>query len=370
MKSRYNGAIDFWKFIFCLVILIYHVGEYFGTGDYPFRWGMYSVEFFFVVSGYFMCISADKKKDCVTTQLGTETFRFIMNKLSKIYPVYLFAFSLSFAKWFLYSGLEQLRLEGLIAFTKSILWMLPDFFMTFMSGYEGKVIIRITWYISAMFIAMLVIYPLLRKYKDSYQMIVAPLVVLFFTGYLANTTHYNGIMQYEIFMTHGVMRAFIGLNLGCLVYTFSKFLARQSFTKLSSVLLAIAEYTGYGLILFLMQYGGADGAYIINICLFFTVAITASRQSVSAPLFNQRFCSVFGKMSLYVYLCQSPARALVKQWNAEFSYRQSFVYIVILSFGFAFLGMLIVHGVTMVWNNKKTAIRGLFMKENDNKRIE
>ncbi|MDO5154696.1 MAG: acyltransferase [Eubacteriales bacterium] len=361
MNEKYNGAIDFWKFIFCMVILIYHVGEYFGKGEYPFRWGMYAVEFFFVVSGYFMCVSAQSAKKRSQVSLGHETFGFVMHKLMKIFPAYLFAYVLAFIRWFAYSGLDLLKTKGVMSFVKALIWMLPDFLLTFMAGYEGKIIIRITWYISAMFIAMLVLYPLLRKYEDFFQLVIAPLIVLFLSGYLANTTHYNGIMEYEIIMTHGVMRAFIGLSLGCVVHAFSEYLKKQNFTRVSHVLLSVVELVGYGIILMLMYAGEAEGAYIINILLLFVVSITASKQAVTARLFDCRVSVFLGKMSLYVYLCQSPARALIKEWCDGQPYRQCFVYTVSLSFAFACLGLLVVSVCVKQWNNRKESIKKVFI---------
>ena len=64
MNKKYNGALDFWKFVFCLVILVFHVGEvYGGKHGYLLEWGRYAVEMFFIVSGYFMCVSAAKAEE-------------------------------------------------------------------------------------------------------------------------------------------------------------------------------------------------------------------------------------------------------------------------------------------------------------------
>jgi len=41
MNKKYNGALDFWKFVFCLVILVFHVGEvYGGKHGYLLEFGM------------------------------------------------------------------------------------------------------------------------------------------------------------------------------------------------------------------------------------------------------------------------------------------------------------------------------------------
>ena len=362
INKTYNGAIDFWKFIFCLVILIFHVGEYFGEGNFLFRWGQFSVEFFFVVSGYFMCVSAHNAEKKEAVGLGTETFRYILHKIQSILPAYLFAFCLSWLNWFYFNGLHLLQQKGLMTFVYTNLCMMPDFFLTFMAGYEGKVIIRITWYISAMLIAMLVLYPLLRRYKDTFRLIAAPLIVLILSGYFSNTTHYNGIMDYEVIMTHGVMRAFIGLSLGCITYDFSRFLQRYNFTVFARVLLSLVEFCGYALLLFIMQFGKEDGAYLILFILFFTFSVTTSKQSMTAVWFDNVCCKFLGRFSLYIYLCQSPARALVKHLYPDSSYRQGLIYIVPLTFVFALFGWILVSLLTSFQQKRAKQIKRLFIR--------
>lgn len=40
-----------------------------------------------------------------------------------------------------------------------------------------------TWYISAMILSMLLLWPLLRKYKENFFYIIAPLMICFLLGY-------------------------------------------------------------------------------------------------------------------------------------------------------------------------------------------
>ncbi len=341
-NSNYNGAIDFWKFIFCLVILIFHVGEAFGQDDYPFYLGMYAVEFFFVISGYLMCISASKKAEHADTSLGRETLGFVLHKVKAILPPYLLAFLVAWINWFNFTGMDLLNEEGFKGFALTNLDMLPDLLLVYMAGYDGTVVIRITWYISAMLIAMLILYPMLRRFGDMFMMVIAPLLVFFFCGYLANTTSYNGIMEYEIFMTHGVMRAIIGLCLGCMVYCFSESIKRKKPSAVSRFLLSIAEFGGYFIILFLMNEGEEQSVYIILIFLFFTVSVTASRQAATSGLFDNRLSKFLGHISLYIYLFQSPARVIIREFHPDYTYFQGLCAILPLTLAFSFAGWLIV----------------------------
>ena len=60
MYNKRNGAIDLLKFLFSLMIVIYH-GRLFANAENPlFRAGKIGVEFFFIVSGYLMAAKAEK----------------------------------------------------------------------------------------------------------------------------------------------------------------------------------------------------------------------------------------------------------------------------------------------------------------------
>lgn len=87
-KGR-SGELDFWKFIFSLVIVIRH-SEYLPTTiEYPyFRGGSIFVEFFFITSGYLMAKSAERKEN--TKSLVEETSSFLRKKITAFYPYLIF----------------------------------------------------------------------------------------------------------------------------------------------------------------------------------------------------------------------------------------------------------------------------------------
>ena len=61
-KEQHNGIISIWKFIFCLVIAVFHGKLLFPNGNMPiFKGGYIAVEFFFIVSGIYFAKSALKE---------------------------------------------------------------------------------------------------------------------------------------------------------------------------------------------------------------------------------------------------------------------------------------------------------------------
>lgn len=358
MNKKYNGALDFWKFVFCLVILVFHVGEvYGGKHGYLLEWGRYAVEMFFIVSGYFMCVSAAKAEERHTDiSLGKETFGFVLHKIRRILPAYLYCYALGLCVWFVEVGRYVYLKEGIIGLFIAIVKMIPNFLLLSMSGVQGTQVVMITWYISAMLIAMLVIYPLLRKYKDTYTLIIAPVTALLISGYFYNTVGYNGFTKFEGVITHGILRAFIGLNIGCLVYMFAEYLKKKEFRPAAKRLLGIAELLLYLLVIFMMHNGGKTCVFYNNILLLFAISITASKQSAISGVFDNKVSKFLGEMSLFIYLCQSPARATVRYIFPDVSYWTGFAYIVGLTFVSVVFGMILIHWITRM-NRQKTQLK-------------
>jgi peptidoglycan/LPS O-acetylase OafA/YrhL len=342
-NSRYNGALDWWKFVFCIIIVIFHAGIYYGGDKYLFSQGRFGVEFFFVVSGYLMCVSSDKNEKINDgISLGKETFSFVLHKLKRILPAYLLCFILRFCVWLNYEGLEYMRTESVEDFIYKCIYMLPCLMLLNMSGVKCMVLMYISWYISAMLIAMLVIYPLNRKYKDSYRMIVAPLSVLLLSGYMYNVGDSTAIAKYEIIMTTGLIRAFIGLNIGCLAFEFSNYLRKCNLSEFKRWILGAVELILYMTIIAMLHYGGESGVYIINILLLGAVTITTSQCSPVAGVFNNSICKFLGEASLYIYLFQAPVKAVVYYEYPYLSFKTGCIYIFVATFIVAGIAMICV----------------------------
>ena len=156
--KKHNGIISFWKFCFCMLIIIFH-GNVFAanSGEALFSKGSIGVEFFFLVSGFLLAKTAFRRNEQEpnTENLGKETFHFIWKK-------YLF-----FLPYVFFAGLLNLILQnvcGNIDLSQNVLSIL-DMLLLRMTGLKVNVIIGQVWYISAMLLSMMILYPLLRKYK-------------------------------------------------------------------------------------------------------------------------------------------------------------------------------------------------------------
>lgn len=197
---------------------------------------------------------------------------------------------------------------------------------------------------------------IITKYKDTYTLIIAPVTALLISGYFYNTVGYNGFTKFEGVITHGILRAFVGLNIGCLVYMFAEYLKKKEFRSSVKRLLGIAELLLYLLAIFMMHEGGKTCVFYNNILLLFAISITASKQSAISGVFDNKVSKFLGEMSLFIYLCQSPARATVRYIFPDVSYWTGFAYIVGLTFVSVAFGMILIHWIARM-NRQKTQLK-------------
>ena len=357
MNKKYNGELDFWKFAFCLAILFFHIGETFAGKNYFMKSGKFAVEMFFIVSGYFMCISAKKAEEKYSDiSLGRETAGFIISKVKRILPVYLYCYAVGVVVWFFKTGVGIYDHGGLAKLFLAVVKMLPNFLLISMSGIGGTQVMGLTWYISAMLIAMLAVYPLLRKYKDSYTMIIAPLMALLIAGYFYKVAGYKGFKSMDGIICHGILRALIGINIGCVVYVLTEHMKQIDYSKAKKVWLAVGELISYAIVFYLLSGNDGKCVYYTNLLLIPAIAIAASKQSAISTLFDNKLSKFLGSMSLYIYLCQSPGRILIKYLYPKISYRQGVLYVVSLTLALALVGMAVVKIATQINNlNKEKA---------------
>lgn len=71
---RRNPELELWKFLAAIIIMIYHSGEILGWSGYPFSAsGWFYVEFFFILSGYFITNDVRNRKIAESAWGGVHT---------------------------------------------------------------------------------------------------------------------------------------------------------------------------------------------------------------------------------------------------------------------------------------------------------
>lgn len=173
MSTR-NNLVEFERFIYSILVVGYHIQSTFlrNADSNFFENGLNAVEFFFLVSGYFMARSIEKISSKENPSVFNETFNFMKNKIKSILPVhivsniimiiYIIIKPITTTKEMLINGLPSFFLVQMI-----VVWN-----NSYLQAYNIP-----EWYISTMLLCMLILVPislLLRKKMSLFFVTLIP----------------------------------------------------------------------------------------------------------------------------------------------------------------------------------------------------
>lgn len=297
MKEKRNGIISLWKFLFAIVIAFFHCSQFYQDIKNPFFPGGYiAVEFFFIVSGFYLAKKLIKEKYDTKNIVG-ETIKYIFKKILKLFPYILIAYIFSIIIRLYYN--PNLKTNELI---NSIwnLFLLREF------GLRSTIILPQLWYLTSMFISIFTLYPIVKKYKEKFIAFISPLIVLFGLGYLS----YNWVgldHAYQIwsgFTRTGIIRGFIELNLGMILYLIHLKLSKVEYTKIGKLALT---FLGEGLlvsVLIVINYIDAPKYYDYIMLFFISIAviIISSEKTLEYNILSGKFFYYLEKLSMPIFI--------------------------------------------------------------------
>ena len=342
MKKK-NGIIELLRFIFCIYILLFHIDKYllnlpvihFG-GDWAFFvHGSIGVEFFFLVSGYLMASSAFKINTRENFTLNKENLSkeylfFIKKKYLSVFPQHSVAFILALVT----AILDEHVYMSFVKTIKYIVGSIPNFFLIQMSGINIISPNHLEWYISAMLIAMALLFPFCIKYYRTFTRYVAPLLAILILGYLqAQTSRLTGVKTWTFITYKSVFRAIAEIALGATAFEISRYLSSREWSKSQkniSILLGIFCFSAVTVYLFINKFYNFE--IIALILLFILVIVSFSDIAGIATKFNNKVVFFLGKFSMSVYLAQLSAIYLTSEFLSNYSNSTKLLVSVILTF--------------------------------------
>lgn len=332
-KKR-NGKIDFLRFLFAVIVLIYHSRYVVGDEKSLFLGGSFAVEFFFLVSGYLM-IASIRRMPPPTKSLSTETGIFLLKKYQSFFPELLIAYVIA-------AAVTTLALNG--NFIKLLVLSYSDVLLVGMTGLQIYSINVAIWYLSSMLLAMAILYPLLRKYGDTALYIIIPLLTLFLLGWFCGNEESPRKATKWIGWTYrGNLRALAEMGAGICLYPIVEKVKKINFTVFARILLTALEYGCYAQLLYHMNVRSFT-RYDYFYLLVFAVALTISfsQKGIDTALFRGRFFAWLGKFSFPLYLSHYFYSQTVRTFFPGLSDRQ----LLITYYGLSALTALVVMGLS------------------------
>lgn len=157
-----------------------------------------------------------------------------------------------------------------------------------------------------MLIGMFLLYPLIRKYKENFTLLIAPCIVIFGYAYLYRTC--GGIDspgKWFGITNCGTLRGIIGLCVGCVSYEICNAIQRAEIEKCKAKagLCSALELLAYFFVLFwTFHFRSSKFDFVVILAMAVGVTLTFTRITAAGKLLDRPVCSMLGKYSLSIYL--------------------------------------------------------------------
>lgn len=302
--SNKNGNIEILRFVFSLLVLLFHINNrvniktpehftFFGNG-------FIGVEFFFIVAGYLLAASAQRRADC---DIVKETVNCMYKKFNKIFPVHFFVLGFTILVY-IYSNREK----GIYDILTNVFGFLPNALLIQFSGIKSLHSVPLEWFLSSMFIAIPILYPLLLKFKKVFSVLVCPILSLTLIASLyinspgirySNTPALGGLF------IQGTIRAMAEIALGIFLFEVAKQINMAEEAKWHRILLTVTELFSYCVVI-VYSVGETNNIFDGYMIFFFAlgIVITFSKKSYFANLFDNKISYYLGSLGLPIYILQ------------------------------------------------------------------
>lgn len=358
MRKERNKALDFLKFLFVIIIMIFHGRNLVESGENVwFSGGAIGVDFFFLVSGCMMAISAEKKEP--ESSLGEDTFHFMKHKILGLCPNFFVAWGIGFVV----SHIPWKSLGKTVSDAIKGIWEL--LFLN-QSGLMGYRVNHVTWYLSAMLLAMLLIYPLLRRYKKTFYYWICPTLFIFLMGFtyqnyksLFNPSYWNG------WILKGLLRAIMDVFGGCLCYQLAHYLQNKTFTTFGKCFLSLTEWSIYlGIIAYYFKHDGSKYDWTVVLFFIIAVSITISQCSYDNAIFRSpHLFPWLGEYSFSLFLGHGYwSHTLPQFMPADWSYPIRLIVYILISMITGLFIMYFSKALKCFWRYKGQNIKRLLIK--------
>ncbi|MCR5484731.1 MAG: acyltransferase family protein [Clostridiales bacterium] len=322
ISKAYNPEVDFWKFIFAVFIALFHSRKML-PGYIYFSRGYILVDFFFMVSGYFLAV---KVRSGLEKDIKTPTSEFLSHKIKSLYKVCFAAFLIAFFGREIVEGMtaKEMTNDFVLSFFENS--FTRPFGLTVGKYYNGP-----TWYISAMLVAMAMIYPLAVKFKRPFMRAACPIISGFCYGYIFKTVGYLNVAETTTlsFVQYSLIRAFAGLCLGCFINECCAVLKEKtagfSVTKAGNAVFAVLEFTflswiiAFAVVSERMRWPRKYDFFMVIVVAAFCFIVFSELTGIKEKLSGKDF-GILSKLSLYLYLNHRVITRIILKYMSDKPY--------------------------------------------------
>lgn len=298
-------TVEFWRFAFTVLVCLFHLEVLMGNQKILLS-GSSAVEFFFVLAGFTMAMSAKRNLAGRTTPVTTKEAHakavdFVKNKLKAIYPILILVLIL----WLVVPSFMQTGSKLQMAMNTE--WELLMLVGTPFGYNNGLTPLIPLWFLTALLVVgYIYTYAIYKNYD--FVKFAAPIIGILFYIYFALNA--EKILDFFIpmgFLNAGMVRAIAEMSFGMSMFYLYEYLSKKKLGMVWRSILSLLElYAIYRFIaLTLYQPLGMDN-YRRMIYIMIIVLLSFLNVTLLAKVLNRRFLTKVSSISLAMYMCHIP----------------------------------------------------------------
>ncbi len=300
-KSRFV-LIDFLKFIFSIYVAVLHYYAFKLGGVYRYALAYVIVEFFLIILGFFI-FKRYEKYPSIGDELKEYSIGFyiIKSKFNNIYIPFFISYII------LFIIMEYVNNTPFLFYFKDFIKNLYEPMLLPMVGI-GNINFHVPgWYVSALFISLLLILPFIECLGVKKVLSFSPIICLLIYSYFYNVFGHGDVWYQKVylFLPTGLLRAIAGIMLGGVVYIVYNHIVNSDFlNKISLKYIRVFVMLGWFLLVFNLDRKNAARTDFICIpfyLIFIPLTFYHDSKTVYTELINKT-SSYLAKLSLYIYL--------------------------------------------------------------------
>lgn len=310
------GSIELLRFIFASTIMLFHIGIFINENSIlfiPIKRSYIMVDFFFIISGYFLYSNIDKNK----------SYReFLIKKIIRLFPLFFLCSFIANQDGILYYLLFLNNL-GLISLKYHL----------------------VSWFVSCLFYASLFYFFLIKNLKTDVLCFLTSILVYLSYLIVLNSYDYATGSSVNIFnyINVGVLRSIGGIGLGILLkILFDSFPIKIEKNNFKYYIFSIIEITFLiSFIAFVFCGKKIENDLGILIIFSFIFYFLINNKTFFSNLINKDIFNKLGRYSYSIYLVQAPFLKFILDKKEHFkSLFGSDILIIILTIFGIILGIL------------------------------
>lgn len=292
-----NSAIDYLKFIFSIIIFIYHCG-------FSFYNGYIVVEGFFMISGYLMFCSMNKNKEQIS--LPEASAKFVWNKYKSLFlPLF-------------FSAISGLFIYNILIFPtpfnkaiESLPLLIFEIFPLQCAGFPGLWTTGVSWYISAMLLSMAILYPIYKRNPKFSANTICPILAILIYGLLHFSFGHIEVTNQWIFgiLNTGMLRAIAGISAGFFLGSLVQRSENSHCSTPKKIVLSVLELIALVSLISLMfnvSYMRSSFDLVFVVIQFVILWIALSNKAWHTPHISNKKTKILSNISLFLFLNHYP----------------------------------------------------------------